>query len=219
MTQTDWRPTARGVVKIFEKMNGENFYGEDENGVRFCVNPTSRLNKNLRCEKINKLFDLGFEAPRLVEGISLYVEVKQLPDTSTRFDWMAACCKFDLQPPEIQSTIERILQKGEEREQLAIATIPKRNVFSSDDAIQNCIDKDPRMIIAEDVSFAVAPVEEVNNKISIQNAFLSQILRAVAKEHNVHISHVAAACVKYCIANDSILFRMKFNNELSSQKK
>lgn len=207
-----WGPDERGIVKLGHKMRGENFYAEDSHGVSFCVNATSRINKNSKCEKINTLFDLGFENPKILEGFFLLIEAKHKAEQSNKFDWMAATCRYDLQPLEIQRSIDKIISTVSAS--TAIVSQPKLI-----DQIETSINSKPDLIITDDVSFTVAPAGSESSKVSIQNAFLSQILRAVAKEHNVHISQVAAACVKYCIANDSILFRMKFNTQSPVQAK
>jgi len=214
MLPVAWGPETRGQVRLGHKMQGENFYAEDAHGISFCVNATSKRNKSTRCEKINALFDLGFQNPGLLNNFSLLIEAIHPAEHSPNFDWMAVSCRYDLQPPETQESIDKILSTASACKSAAIVHQPEII-----DQIETCIDNDPGIIIKDDCSFTVAPVGAESSKISIQNAFLSQILRAVAKEHNVHISQVAAACVKYCIANDSILFRMKFDAKSPAQVK
>ena len=211
MTAVSWSADARGEVTLIRRMN-DNFYAEDEQGVRFCVNPTSKVDKHKNCPKMAKLFELAFENPKLlVDDVSvLKIEARYKADKED-LDWQSSVCRYDLQPPCIQKKIDKVLESASKSS--AIVHQPKLG-----NSIEAFIDASPSTIIS-DTSYSVAEIDEANNKVSIQNRYVSQILRAVAKQNNVHISQVAAACVNYCITHDSILFRMNFNDQPAEQSK
>ena len=209
MTAVSWGADVRGDVTLIRRMN-DNFYGQDENGVRFCVNPTSKKDKHKNCPKIEKLFDLAFQEPKLLIGFVLRVEAKYVPDNET-LDWMASTCRYELQPAYIQKEIDNILESAAKT-----SAIVHQPTLSN--PVDTFIDANPSVII-QNCTYDVAEIDEANNKVSIQNRYVSQILRAVAAQHNVHISQVAAACVNYCITHDSILFRMNFDDQPAEQSK
>jgi hypothetical protein len=210
MTAVSWNAAVRGDVTLIRRMN-DNFYAKDEQGVRFCVYPTSKIDAYKNCPKIGKLFELAFQEPKLFDGFVLRVEATKVARRDD-LDWMASVCRYELQPDFVQKEIDNILDSAA-KSSSEIVHQPQL-----DDQILTSIDRNLKIIL-DDVEFSVADVEHVNSKISIQNPFMSKILRAVAAEHNVHISQVAAACVMYCICNESILFRMQFNNQQKGQVK